>query len=481
MKAIDKSLLTALLCGCLLLLGLDVHAQKKDKNKKKAGAEVSEQLPQRIRLANTALFVDAVKERLNENYDQAETMLHQVISTEAKHDAAHYELAIIYVLKGRVQEALMEAEKAATYDPENSWYKVMLADLYNQTGQWTRSEPYWAELSEKFPENLEYQNNYAYALVQQQKMKDALAVYNRMQLQLGPNEQLVETKKNIWLYLKKPEAAVKELHILMEAFPSEVKYPVEAAQVLMGSGKEAKALPYLERARSMDSADVTLLMMLYDYYISHHKKAEALKCLKQIMSNPNVPVEPKSKVMAAYYQEVRKHPSAYNEAYMLLDLMIAAHPQEAEGWSTRADFLLSQKRFKDAFPDLEKVLTLDSSKYLVWQYVITILLQQNQVTEAALYAARASRLFPTQSIPYFAMAAGMMEENDYESAVPLLQKALRYAPESPAFLSDVYRLMAKCYFELGSFSKAEEADRKHAAYQQQVDEAVKSGKGDNSW
>ena len=480
MRGIRNGFGIALLCACLCCVS-GAYAQQKNKDKKQTEQAASQTLPQKIQLVNTAMFIDAVKERLNENYDQAETMLHQVIAVEPDHDAAHYELAVIYMLKGRVQEALAEALQAERLDPGNSWYKVMLADLYNQTGQWAQGTPYWAELSERFPENLEYLNNYAYALLQQQKLKEAVEVYDRMQLQLGPGEQLVETKKSIWLYLKQPEKAVKELRPLMEAYPGEVKYYVEAAQIFMSSGKESKAVPYLEKARRIDSTDGTLLMMLYDHYIAHSKKADALSCLKQIMINPAIPMEPKSKVMAAYYQDVRKHPSNYDEAYMLLDLMVAAHPQEAEAWSTRADFLLSQQRYPEAFSDLQKVLELDSSKYLVWQYAITILLQQNKVTEAAAYARRASRLFPTQSILYFAMAAGLMEENDYESAIPLLQQALRYAPESPAFLSDVYRLLAKCYNEMGSFSKAEEAETKRAAFQRQVDERVKSGKGDNSW
>lgn len=467
-----------LLCAFLGLCSSGAYAQKKNRDRE---APASAKLPQKIQLANTAMFIDAVKERLNENYDQAETLLHQVISVEPGHDAAHYELAILYMMKGKVQEALVEAQTAGKLDPENSWYKVMLADLYTQTGQWAQSTPYWAELSEKFPDNLEYLNSYAYALLQQQKLKEAVAVYDRMQLQLGPSEQLVETKKSIWLYLKKPDEAVKELHALMEAFPGEAKYYVEAAQIYMSEHKESKAVPYLEKAQRIDSTDETLLMMLYDYYTTRRKSSEALVYLKKIMRNPSISLEPKNKVMAAYYQEAKKHPSYYDEAYMLLDLMIQAHPQEAEVWSTRADFLLSQKRYPEAFSDLQKVLELDSSKYLVWQYAITILLQQNRVTEAADYARRASRLFPTQSIPYFAMAAGLMEENDYESAVPMLQKALRYAPESPAFLSDVYRLLAKCYNELGSFSKAEEAEAKRATFQRQVDDLVKSGKGDNSW
>ena len=143
-------LATLLLCGAV-----PSFAQQ-------GGKKAAPELTERERLANTALFVDAVKERLNENYGLAEEMLHRVIVAEPSHDAAHYELAILMVMSGRMQEALQEVETAVLYNPENHWYKVMLGDLYNQTGQFRKAEACWRELSEKYPENLDYSNKYAY-------------------------------------------------------------------------------------------------------------------------------------------------------------------------------------------------------------------------------------------------------------------------------------------------------------------------------
>jgi predicted Zn-dependent protease len=277
------------------------------------GKKTEAGLSEKERLANTALFVDAVKERLNENYDMAEEMLHRVILTEPSHDAAHYELAILMVMKGRMQEALQEAETAASYNPENPWYKVMLGDLYNQSGQFRQAEEYWKELSEKYPDNLDYLNNFAFSLTQQNRLKEALKVYDAMQSQLGLNEQLCETKKNIWVYLKKPDAAVSELKPLMEAFPGETKYYLEAAQVYFTFNQEKKGVACLEAARRADSTDGQLLMTLYDYYVKHKKNKEALVILQQIVGNPAIPIEPKSKVLTAYYIRAQQDLSCYGE------------------------------------------------------------------------------------------------------------------------------------------------------------------------
>lgn len=433
------------------------------------GKKGETQLTQKEQLANTALFVDAVKERLNENYDLAEEMLHRVIVREPSHDAAHYELAILLVMKGRMQEALQEAETAASYNPENPWYKVMLGDLYNQSGQFRQAEGYWKELSEKYPDNLDYLNNYAYTLTQQDRLKEALKVYEAMQRQLGLNEHLSETKKSIWLYLKKPEAAVAELKPLMEAFPGEAKYYIEAAQVWFAFKKEKKGVAYLEAAQRVDSTNEQLQMTLYDYYVQHKKQKEAYACLRRIVGNPAVSIEPKRKVLTGYYLRAQQDTSCYREVNPLLDLLVQAHPQQAESWSLRADFLLQQQRYAEALSDLERVLALDSSKGIVWEYYITILLQMNKPLEAAKAGARASQLFPTQAIPYFAMAAGAMEEQEYETAVSHLQSALKYVSDNPSFIADIYRLMARAYEAMGSYSKAEEAAAKRTEYQRQAE------------
>ena len=436
---------------------------------KSGGGELTE----REQLANTALFVDAVKERLNENYDLAEELLHRVIVAEPSHDAAHYELAILMLMKGRMQEALQEAETAASYNPENPWYKVMMGDLYNQSGQFRQAEEYWKELSERYPDNIDYLNNYAYSLTQQNRLKEALKVYDAMQSQLGLNEQLCETKKNIWVYLKKPDAAVAELKPMMEAFPGEAKYYIEAAQVFFTFKKEKKGVAYLEAAQRIDSTDGKLQMTLYDYYAKHKREKEAYSCLRRIVGNPAVPIEPKQKVLSGYYLLAQEDTSCYREINPLLDLLVKAHPQQAESWSLRADFMIQQQRFTEALSDLERVLALDSSKSIVWEYYITILLQMNRPVEAAKAGERASELFPTQAIPYFAMAAGAMEEQDYEAAVANLQSALKYVSDNPAFISDIYRMMARAYEAMGSYSKAEEAEARRAEYQRQADKNQK--------
>ena len=433
------------------------------------GKKGKSELTEMEQLANTALFVDAVKERLNENYDLAEEMLHQVIVMEPSHDAAHYELAILMVMKGRMQEALQEAETAASFDPENHWYKVMLGDLYNQSGQFRQAEGYWKELSEKYPDNIDYLNNYAYSLTQQNRFKEALKVYDVMQSQLGLNEQLCETKKNIWVYLKKPDAAVAELKPLMEAFPGESKYYIEAAQVFFTFKKEKKGVAYLEAAQRVDSTDEKLQMTLYDYYAKHKREKEAYACLRRIVGNPAVPIEPKRKVLSGYYLLAQQDTSYNREINPLLDLLVGAHPQQAESWSLRADFMIQQHRFNEALSDLENVLALDSSKSIVWEYYITILLQMNRPVEAAKAGERASQLFPTQAIPYFAMAAGAMEEQDYGTVVSHLQSALKYVSDNPAFVSDIYRMLARAYEAMGSYSKAEEAETKRAEYKRQAD------------
>ncbi|MBO4282844.1 MAG: tetratricopeptide repeat protein [Bacteroidales bacterium] len=455
------------LCLNVLLAPSVLQAQRKAAKAEKTPSSV---LPEKARLANTALFVDAVKERLLENYDVAESMLHRVLAVEPDHDAAHYELAVILTLKGRVQEAIQEVKTAERCDPENMWYKVMLGDLYNQTQQPEKAAPYWKFLAQRQPDNLEYLNNYAYALLQQEKLKEAVEVYELMQRQLGLNEQLSETKKTVWLYLNKPDKAVAELDALIAAYPAEPNYLVEAAQIYMSAHKEAKAVPYLEKAQQLDSNNGTLLMMLYDYYAGHRKEKEADACMDRIMRNAGVSLETKMNALDEFYRQAStsRDTTVFNRVYRWLDLAIQTHPQAAGLFSARAYLRLMQGRGAEAIPDLEASLQRDSSQYNTWKMYMLMLLETDQPARAAAAGEEAVRLFPTQALPYYAMACGAMDERDFDRAVSELETACRYAEDQPALLADIYRLMAIVYEEQGQFSKAEEARERQRGFQQQL-------------
>ena len=456
-RCLVKTAFIALLCAGAQLTLL---AQKGNVKSASGSSLLSEQEQE----ANSAMFVDAVKERLCENYELAEEKLHRVILADSQHAAAHYELAVLMVLKGEVKEALLQVNRAAKLNPDNQWYQVMMGDLYNQTLQFDKSVPVWKRLSENFPENLEYLNNYAFALLQQHKLKEAVAVYDRMQQQIGPDEELVEAKKNIYLYLNKVEQAAQEIIHLSECYPNDPKYLVEVADIYRTNGKMKKAVPYLEAACRLDSNNPQVLTSLYDYYVQKEQEEQAYRLLKKIFASPDVPLEPKRKVMANYFlrflQENKQNDKYGDQLSQLIGILLETHPKEASLWAQQSDILVAKGKYGEAITALEHSLSLDSSVYKVWQAYLQLLVHEGR-DETCDEAERAKSLFPMQPYPYVASGWCLWKQQDYWEAAEELERALRLIPEDGdlEMRFQTYGLLSTVYEALGEKELFEKATK----------------------
>ena len=467
-------------CCCLvaaMLLGTatPVRAQK--------GGESARQpsLSSQQREENSALFVEAVKDRLCEDYEVAEKKFRSVLVTDPSHDAAHYELAILMVLKGDLQEALNEASVAERLDDKNPWYKLMMGDLYNQTRQFSLSEPYWRQLADMFPENIEYQNNYAMTLLEQQKLKEAIAVYDRMEKLLGPDEQLIEAKKSIYLYLNKVEEAAQEIKTLADAYPNDPKYLVEVADIYRVNRQMKKAVPYLEAACRLDSNNARVLGFLYDYYLEQQKEREAYAILEKLFVQPEVSFDFKKAVMSNFFLSYLKDTTLYSRTFHLAELLSQSHPQEGSVWALKADVLITKNKYDDAIACLQQSLSLDSSQYRVWQAYLQLLVHRRS-PELCSASERALSLYPEQVYPHVAHAVCMIGEDEHAEAILDLEDALRRMPDDfdPHMRVYVYGLLMKLYDQEGDAEKlrqtAEMLDRLTAGMPQGSSEKQKKSK-----
>ena len=81
------------------------------------------------------IFIDASKEKILGNYENAVYLFKEVIKRDNKNHAALYELARIYDVQEKKDKALHSIKEAISIAPENEWYKMFLADLHDKMGK----------------------------------------------------------------------------------------------------------------------------------------------------------------------------------------------------------------------------------------------------------------------------------------------------------------------------------------------------------
>jgi len=457
MKKISILFICCFLCSITVV---DAQKTKKKDKKSKANTEIT-LLSEQEQMKNSGKFIDAVKERLLGNIDLAEKMLQEVLLVEPSHDAAHFEYANILLSKHQAQEAILHLKTAIQLNDTNIWYKIMLGDIYNATQNYVESEKLWKTISDKHPENIEYLYNYALSLIFQNKLKEAVKIYDKIEIQTGVNEEIIYAKQNIWIHLKDIDRAVKELEKLIENNPNESKYYLQIADLYNMNKMSDKAIPYIEKAKKIDPNNPEIHIILYNYYLSIEKNEEAFDELKFVFAAPSLILEEKVKIIMRYFPLVTKNEGYRKEAYALLNILIKTHPEDAMTWSVYADFLSQDNRLEEAIEAFEKVISIDNSKFVVWEQYLSLLFETNQLDKAYTQSKVAKDLFPTQALPYLIHGIIASQKEEWTIAIDNLKEGEKYVYDNPNITLQFYYYLAESYHEIKEYKKSDEYFEKY--------------------
>jgi tetratricopeptide (TPR) repeat protein len=87
-----------------------------------------------------------------------------------------------------------------------------------------------------------------------------------------------------------------------------------------------KAIPYIEKAKKIDPNNSEINIVLYNYYISNNKNKEAFEALEKVFVSSSLDIEEKVKIIMRYFPVINKNKLYHKEAFILLDSLIKAHP-----------------------------------------------------------------------------------------------------------------------------------------------------------
>ncbi|MDR1793321.1 MAG: tetratricopeptide repeat protein [Bacteroidales bacterium] len=440
------------LCIVGIFCNNNVWAQKKKKDNKTKTPTVEMPIQQQLQIS--AKFIEAVKERLNGNFSSAENLLREVMAADPTHDASYYEYAQILLENGNYSGAIAELKRAISLNENNIWYQVLLAEIYDKTGQYSLSEKLWEYIAQESPQNIEYLYKYTLSLIYQNKLKEAIAAYNKIEIQMGVNEDITTAKRNIWLHLNKIDNAAKEMEKLAETHPLEAKYYIEIADMYISNKMPEKATIYLQKAAKVDPNNPKVNVSLYNYFTENKQYNEAFKYLLPVFASTELPIDDKIKILLAYHATSPQDTTRTNKAYQLLDNLLKAHPDNPIAWSMYADFCVRDHKYKAAREAYEKVLELDNSKYQVWEQYLMILLDIKDWDAAYFQGAEAISLFPNRSVPYLCHGMAAYIKKDFSQAVESLEEGKNYAvTDAEMFRFNFY--LAESYAQIGKYQQSD--------------------------
>ena len=424
------------------------QSSKKKKKKKKTEQTYGD---------NSAVFIDANSQKMLGNYEEAAKLYEKCLEINANDDASLYELAKINLMNNNPEEALVQIRRATEIDPYNDYYLVLYASVLQAFEKYNDAVKVYKQLIELNPINLDYYNKLAVSYLYEGKPMDAIEVYDDLEQKIGITEEFSMKKQSIYLQEKKVDKAVIEIEKLIDQYPLESKYYAVLAEMCLANGMDEKAEEAYNKIAEIDPDNPYIHISLADYYRKNGNEEKAFEELKIGFANKNLDIDSKIQILITYYTVTEIYEDLKDQAFELSKILIETHPEDPKAYSMYGDFLYQDKRLEESREAFRKVISLDSSKYLVWEQLLFVESELDDMDAMLIESKQTIELFPEQPLPYLFAGGAYYQKKAWEECIDVLNKGLYFVVNNIPMEAQFYAYMGDAYNQLGNDPKSDEA------------------------
>lgn len=406
-------------------------------------------------LRTDAALIDAKALQMSGHADEALAAYAELAAKEPRCGAAWYEMSRLLQQRGWTDSARACIGRAVALADTNRWYLLQQAEVQTMQGDGLGLVATWERIVQLWPEKLEYYYELSNAHIAAGNIEGAVEALNRVEKKIGVTEPISLQKQRLWSAAGKADKAEQEVEALAEAMPQEKRYQAMLAEANMGRKKYAKAKRYYDRVLAADPDDEYIHIQLAEYWKAVGKPDEAARELTQAFANPKLDCRTKVQLLTTFYSADEFYGAQSTRTFGLLDTVMAHCDDSAAYALLYGDVLMRQRKYSEAARWLEMSLTLDSSRYEVWEGLLICLTEvPERETDMAALAARAAKLFPMHTLPHYLQALYDVKHEQYAEALQHLEKAEKWGFTKGYLEAETYGLMAEAAYRTGDYERA---------------------------
>lgn len=400
------------------------------------------------------LYFKGITKKAIDDFEQAGEAFRACLKMAPDHAPTLYQLGVIAKEEGNRKYALDYFKRAAENDAANKWYLNEYAEMLIKTRKFEEATAVYRNLLDQHPDNLKYYYELSNAYIFAGDLKSAVKVYDELEEKKGFNEDVTKQKIKLHQNLGNDKQVEKEITKLVENDPGNVQYQGMLAKLYRSQGRTDKALEVFKKLKTLDSDNPLIHLSLADYYEDAGKYDEAFEERKAAFAHPELDIDNKIQMLLNYYQASSPGEKLNERSYELLDILEKTHDDDPKTFAMYGDFLTRDNRNKEAREKYRKSLALDSSRYAIWNQVLIINSQLNDVESMVKESSAAMELFPSQPVPYLMNGLGNLQNENYEKAASSLEQGKNLVLDNRAMELQFYSSLGDAYYNLKNFSQA---------------------------
>lgn len=410
-----------------------------------------------------AMFIEALKEKSLGNLEKAISQLQKIQEADDKNATVHYELARLFLVQNKYNQALEQAERAVSLDKTNAWYTIMMADVYDKLGRYTDCIRIYQELADQYPrQSKDYLMTRSGYQIRNGDPQGALATYEQIEKRYGVSEDILSKKVGLYLQLRMVDKAIATQKSLVQYAPHELAYQYQLGLMLEEQKDKTGALAVfkniLARYPEEGKAMVAISRLEGNASAGGNKYAGLIQTLK----NPSVDLDLKIKEAIPAVQELAQtgNQSIAKSLLEVLPVMDQQHPQQAKVKALWADVYYHSGQPDKALPNYQQAVTLDPTVYTIWDQYFVLLEAHHDIAELHNATHEAADLFPNQSRILYFQGIAFFESGDYNKAISAWKQALVMSRKNLSLTAELHARTGEALYRLNQDSAGEEAFNK---------------------
>ena len=410
----------------------------------------------KLDLEENFYFVNANKEKLLGNTEEAIRLFKKSLQIDPNNAAASYELSILALNASDYQSAEIYGKKAYSLNPKNEWYALLLVETYQRNRKPSEAVKIYEKLIKEYPERADIYYDFADCYLRMNKPNEAIDIYNKLEKFIGTTAELSLQKEKIYIRMGKFDKAVEEINKLIDAYPTEAKYYGILAELYGANNMDEKAMETYKKALKMDENNPFINLSLSEYYRQKKDYPKGFQYLEKAFQSEELDIDSKVKILLSYYVVSERSEELKKQSLALCDILTEAHPKEAKAWSIAGDFYYRDKQLEKAKEKFKKAIEFDKGKYVIWNQLLIIESELQQFNEMITTGKEAVELFPNEPTVYLLLGIAYLQEKKPADAVEVLKQGKSLIIDNKALLGQFYANLGDAYYRTKAMDKSDE-------------------------
>lgn len=446
--------------GLVLLLGTSQFTATAQKKKDKGNAEgVPQEISDNDKLEAEYYFIEGEKYFMLDNYQKAFEYFMMAYEKEPDNAAINYKLADVLTQNNELVKALGFATAAVELNPTNKYYYLLTANLYTSMSSFNEAATTYEALLANVPDTEQYLFELAAIYLYQQELDKALETYDRAKKAFGPMEQITVQKQQIYLSQNLLEEAIREGEELIAAFPGIDEHVISLAEILISNERLDEAQARLEEVIASDPGSSQAGILLSEIYRKKGDTERAMALLQNAFGDKSLNFDAKVQMLGGYIAQLPNE-ALEQPAIALSELLIAAHPGEADAYAITGDLYYQLGNNEKALEMYHQVLDRDKSNFGLWQNVLNLEMSMSKYDAVIEHSEEALELYPNQSALYYYGGTASLIQKDYKKAIRLFEQGTKFVGANPDLHSVFYGQLGDAYNGIEDHANSDKAYEK---------------------